>query len=261
MSEEDQRKYPNSPLNQQNKPAGPSFLQSPLGWIGNRLGLTSAPSAPAGPAAPLGPASGKSAFYDEQRKLIYDAAVKAGLPHPEVVAEVGATQATLESGGGAHTPGGFNVYGIKSGGGVGGAGAPVSTQEEGAGGRYNTSASFATFGSKEDAAAGYVEFLKRNPRYAHVLEAGTVAEGLQAQGHSGYATASNYQSSLEALNRRYGGAAAPPVQVAQGKPPNGAVDVSITHKNPPPNSAVTATGSGSVNVAPVRVEHQDMASI
>jgi len=54
---------------------------------------------------------------------------------------------------------------------------------------------------------------------------------------------------------------APPVAVAQGKPPNGAVDVSITHKNPPPNSAVTATGSGSVNVAPVRVEHQDMASI
>jgi hypothetical protein len=56
-------------------------------------------------------------------------------------------------------------------------------------------------------------------------------------------------------------ATAPPVQVGQAAPVNGAVDVSITHKNPPPNSAVTATGSGSVNVAPVRVEHQDMASI
>jgi hypothetical protein len=57
-------------------------------------------------------------------------------------------------------------------------------------------------------------------------------------------------------------AKAPPVQVAQApQPVNGAVDVSITHKNPPPNSAVTASGSGSVNVAPVRVEHQDMASI
>jgi ABC-type transporter Mla subunit MlaD len=56
-------------------------------------------------------------------------------------------------------------------------------------------------------------------------------------------------------------AAAPPAQVAQAAPVNGAVDVSITHKNPPPNSAVTATGSGSVNVAPVRVEHQEMASI
>jgi hypothetical protein len=44
-------------------------------------------------------------------------------------------------------------------------------------------------------------------------------------------------------------------------PVNGSVDVSITHKNAPPNAAVTATGSGSVNVAPVRVEHQDMANI
>ena len=56
-------------------------------------------------------------------------------------------------------------------------------------------------------------------------------------------------------------AAAPPVAVPPQTPPNGAVDVNITHKNPPPNSAVTATGSGSVNVAPVRVEQQDMASI
>jgi hypothetical protein len=45
------------------------------------------------------------------------------------------------------------------------------------------------------------------------------------------------------------------------KPVNGSVDVNITHKSPPPNSAVTATGSGAVNVAPVRVEHQDMANI
>jgi hypothetical protein len=49
--------------------------------------------------------------------------------------------------------------------------------------------------------------------------------------------------------------------VPTAPPVNGSVDVSITHKNAPPNSAVTATGSGSVNIAPVRVEHQDMASI
>lgn len=53
----------------------------------------------------------------------------------------------------------------------------------------------------------------------------------------------------------------PPVTVPAQRPVNGAVDVSITHKNAPPNSAVTASGSGSVNVAPVRVEHQDMADI
>jgi hypothetical protein len=51
------------------------------------------------------------------------------------------------------------------------------------------------------------------------------------------------------------------MSVPPSAPVNGSVNVDITHKNPPPNSAVTATGSGSVNVAPVRVEHQDMASI
>jgi muramidase (phage lysozyme) len=56
-------------------------------------------------------------------------------------------------------------------------------------------------------------------------------------------------------------AAAPPVTVPPPQAPNGAVDVNITHKNPPPNSAVTASGSGAVNVAPVRVEHQNMADI
>lgn len=56
-------------------------------------------------------------------------------------------------------------------------------------------------------------------------------------------------------------AEAPPVTMPSPAPVNGAVDVSITHKNPPPNSAVTATGTGSVNVAPPRVEHQAMESI
>jgi hypothetical protein len=42
---------------------------------------------------------------------------------------------------------------------------------------------------------------------------------------------------------------------------NGAVDVSITHKNPPPDAAVTAKGSGSVNVAPPRVEFQDFSTV
>jgi hypothetical protein len=53
----------------------------------------------------------------------------------------------------------------------------------------------------------------------------------------------------------------PPVTVPPAAPINGSVDVSITHKNAPPNSAVTASGAGSVNVAPVRVEHQNMADI
>jgi hypothetical protein len=65
----------------------------------------------------------------------------------------------------------------------------------------------------------------------------------------------------EAIAKGVGMATGTPVTVPQQAPVNGAVDVSITHKNPPPNSAVTATGSGAVNVAPPRVEHQAMESI
>lgn len=58
-------------------------------------------------------------------------------------------------------------------------------------------------------------------------------------------------------------AAAPPLPMPPPSPPpiNGSVDVAITHRNPPPNAAVTATGSGSVNVAPPRVEHAQLSDI
>jgi hypothetical protein len=57
-------------------------------------------------------------------------------------------------------------------------------------------------------------------------------------------------------------ASGPPADVPWDMPRiNGSVDVAITHRNPPPNSAVTATGSGSVNVAPPRVEHGQLADI
>jgi hypothetical protein len=57
-------------------------------------------------------------------------------------------------------------------------------------------------------------------------------------------------------------ASAPPADVPWDTPRiNGSVDVAITHRNPPPNSAVTATGSGSVNVAPPRVEHAQLSDI
>jgi hypothetical protein len=298
-------------------PAGaPDTSATPAPGAGLATGpRVSEPPAPSPVPAPmrtpgyfheLPPAAQKSSFYDEQRQLIYDAAVRAGVAHPEVVAEVGATQATLESGGGKHTPtgpGGFNVYGIKSGGGVGGVGAPVSTQEEGAGGRYTTQASFATFQNKQDAADAYVKFLQKNPaHYAAVLNAPTVSEGLKAQGASGYATASDYAENLQRTNKAYGGQApvapvapispvilppiaapiapatpavprapeAPPAPTATAdlmpvpapapSPIGGSVAVTITHQNPPPNTTVTAVGTGAVDVAPPRTERQQLAA-
>jgi hypothetical protein len=57
-------------------------------------------------------------------------------------------------------------------------------------------------------------------------------------------------------------AGAPPAAVPPGQPANGTVDVNITHKNAPPNTAVAvnATGNG-VRASPPRVEYQDFATI
>ena len=55
-------------------------------------------------------------------------------------------------------------------------------------------------------------------------------------------------------------AQAPPVAPPAAAPPvNGSVSVDITHRNPPPDAAVTATGSGAVNVAPPRIEHPQLS--
>lgn len=54
-------------------------------------------------------------------------------------------------------------------------------------------------------------------------------------------------------------AQAPPAAPPAAAPPiNGAVSVDITHRNPPPDASVTATGSGAVNVAPPRIEHPQL---
>ena len=45
-----------------------------------------------------------------------------------------------------------------------------------------------------------------------------------------------------------------------GPPVSGSVDVTVTHRNPPPGVTVTAKGGGDVNVAPPRIEQQQLAS-
>jgi hypothetical protein len=76
------------------------------------------------------------------------------------------------------------------------------------------------------------------------------------QGHFGIESIEAARRALESSRAR-----APAVTMPGAKPVNGSVDVNITHKNPPPNAAVTATGSGAVNVAPPRVEYQQLGSV
>lgn len=52
--------------------------------------------------------------------------------------------------------------------------------------------------------------------------------------------------------------AAPAAPPATAAPTNGTVNVDITHRNAPPDATVTARGSGSVNVAPPRIEHPQL---
>jgi hypothetical protein len=51
-----------------------------------------------------------------------------------------------------------------------------------------------------------------------------------------------------------------PVEVTGGPPVSGSVDITVTHKNPPPGATVTARGQGDVNVDDPRTEHQTLAA-
>jgi hypothetical protein len=57
------------------------------------------------------------------------------------------------------------------------------------------------------------------------------------------------------------GAEGAPAQMAGAPPVRGSVDVTVTHKNPPAGSSVTATGSGDVNVGGPRVEFAQLGVI
>jgi Phage tail lysozyme len=51
-----------------------------------------------------------------------------------------------------------------------------------------------------------------------------------------------------------------PVPAPAPSPIGGSVAVTITHQNPPPNTTVTAVGTGAVDVAPPRTERQQLAA-
>jgi hypothetical protein len=54
------------------------------------------------------------------------------------------------------------------------------------------------------------------------------------------------------------GAQGPAGQLAGAAPVRGGVDVTVTHKNPPPGTTIAATGTGDVNLAQPRVEYAQL---
>ena len=132
------------------------------------------------------------------------AAKALGLPTEAVVGH-----AALETGWGAHQPGGggnnpsYNLFGIKADNRWQGDKVTASTTEMDGGRTRTEQAAFRSYDSAEDGFKDYVRFLKGNPRYAEAIKAGgsvqDFAHGLQK---AGYATDPHYAEKLTAAVAR-----------------------------------------------------------
>jgi flagellum-specific peptidoglycan hydrolase FlgJ len=142
----------------------------------------------------------QQAYYDKMYASLLKSAQEQGLKNAEVIAQLGAAQASLETGYGKHMVGN-NAFGIKA-----RAGAPstVASTKEFEGGRMVTKdQSFRTYSSVEESAADYIKFLKENKRYQGVLGATNLGEAISAQGKTGYATDPAYGQKLANIASRY----------------------------------------------------------
>lgn len=146
-------------------------------------------------AAPSAPLSERVTKFVQGIWRQAEVAAKAlGLPTEAVVGH-----AALETGWGAHQPGGGsnNLFGIKADSRWQGSKVSAQTTEmDGHTRREN--AQFRAYGSTSEGLADYVRFLKTNPRYAEAIKAGVSSEefahGLQK---AGYATDPNYAEKLK----------------------------------------------------------------
>ena len=116
--------------------------------------------------------------------------------------------------------------------------------------------------SSDRANYGYLVSELQSPEYAGTLAALRQQKTAEGAAASFEATYERPAVSNAATRAAYATqfAAAPAALPPPTANVNGAVDVNITGKNLPPDSAVTARGTGAVNVAPPRVEYQDFAT-
>lgn len=151
-----------------------------------------------GTAAPL--ADRITSFVKNIWQQAETAAKALGLPTEAVVGH-----AALETGWGAHQPGGGsnNLFGIKADSRWQGEKVTASTIEMDGGKTRTEQAAFRSYDSSADGFADYVRFLKGNPRYAEAIKAGCstqeFAQGLQK---AGYATDPHYAEKLTAAVAR-----------------------------------------------------------
>lgn len=136
-----------------------------------------------------GGVSGRNNYYSAIYSALLNAAKNRGVPNPEILAQLGAAQSSLETGGGRHAPNN-NYFGIK------GPGGSYATTEVVNGRPVSTRASFRGYPSMQDSANDFVRLISNSPRYRGVLNADTLGGAIAAQARSGYATDPNYGAKL-----------------------------------------------------------------
>ena len=135
--------------------------------------------------------------------------------------------------------------------------------------------------SSHEANVGFLEH-ELSGKYAHVVQKLRGASGIEEASritHRHYETPADVQGAnpsyasaggrLRYARQAHELAMASPANLAQGAPAevtggppvNGAVDVTITHKNPPPGATVTASATGDATVGEPRTEQQQLANV
>ena len=205
---------------------------------GGAVSIGRSPNAPAGAAAPAATETQK-AYYDKMYNALYAAAKEKGVPNPEVIAKLGATQTSLETGYGRHMVGN-NAFGIK---GSGPNSVNAGTQEFVGGKMVGMKQSFRSYNNVTDSAADYIDFLQKNPRYKGVLAATNINEAITAQSKTGYATDPNYGSKLASINTKMGGGGMSGGEMVAGRSGGQAIAGNMNGINPKLANAVNMAAS------------------
>lgn len=135
-----------------------------------------------------------ASFVDAYGKAAFDVGKANGIPYDAILA-----QASLESNNGQSqlNKQAFNFFGIKAGSDWTGPTVTMRTAEQTSGGSvYYVNAQFEAFPNAQAGFQGYVDFLKRYPRYATALQQRDPVAYFQALKAAGYATDVNYVNKL-----------------------------------------------------------------
>lgn len=137
--------------------------------------------------------AGEEFYGTIKEELTKQASIRDDIQNPEVMATLGALQASLETGHGEKKVGN-NYFGIKASDGQDFNYAV--TQEEVDGKMVTETAKFANYGSSAESSSGYLDFIMDNPRYKNVRSATTVEGAIEEIAKAGYATDSEYAKKL-----------------------------------------------------------------